>query len=168
MYCPVLSCIARHAYLWKFHILALNAHIHTESVLKRCISELPKSECPYIPKSYLQQYRSRVPRSISDDDAQNHMLAKRSFQFPDGSALSQTVANEPIAQCEERRELGSQILMVKGQNVDLMLARFVSNFIMMFSNQTSSQEVSEFQEHHIIIRWFAYCVWMGNRKKRAL
>lgn len=121
-----------------------------ESVLKRCISGLPKTECPYIPKSYLQQYRSRTPRSIPDN-APNHMLAKRSFQFPDDLALSQTVANEPVVQCEERRLLGTQILIEKGQNVDSMLSRFVGNFIMMFSNQTSSQEVSKFQENQIYI-----------------
>lgn len=112
------------------------------SVLKRCISGLPKTECPYIPKRYLQQMRSRHSRSILPAQ-DGHMLTKRSpFQFPDGLGPSSQLADEPVVQCEERRLLGTQILIEKGQHFDSMLSRFVGNFIILFSNQTTSQEVS--------------------------
>lgn len=114
------------------------------SVLKRCISGLPENECPRIPKRYLEHYRSRRVRRLINatvDFLLPYARKTRSVEFKDLTSLSQTVAKEPTAQCEERRQLGTQILIEKGQNVDSMLSRFVGNFIMLFSNQTTSQEV---------------------------
>lgn len=61
---------------------------------------------------------------------------------PHPFAANQPAQNEPKAACEERRELGTQILIKKAEHVDSTLSRFVGNFIMLFSNQTTSQEVS--------------------------
>lgn len=113
-------------------------------VLKRCISGLPKSECPFIPKAYLQDGRYR--RSIeSYDTIEQFDRTKRSpIQFPDSlTPLSQTAVVEPPNVCEQRRQVGTQILYEKGKYADSMLSRFVGNFIMIFSNQTTSQEVSK-------------------------
>lgn len=108
--------------------------------MKRCISGFPKTECPFIPKRYLQQIRSRHARSKENNNFRS-LFEESPVRFPDSlSALSQV--NEPTVQCEERRQLGTQILIEKGQHVDSMLSRFVGNFIMLFSNETTSQEVS--------------------------
>lgn len=115
-------------------------------VLKRCISGLPTTECPFIPKRLIQQYQSRHTRSIllddtDDTDELGAVRARRRANVSDLIALSQ-LGIEPPAQCEERRKLGQQILIEKGHQVDSMLSRFVGNFIMHFSNLTESQEVS--------------------------
>lgn len=115
-------------------------------VLKRCISGLPKNECPFIPKKLLQQSRSRRVRSITynETDFTRDLVKRSPIRFPDSlSPLSQTAVNEPVAECEDRRQLGIQILKEKGEYADSMLSRFVGNFIMMFSNQTTAQEVSK-------------------------
>lgn len=122
-------------------------------VLKRCISGLPTTECPYIPTRFIEQYQSRHTRSIllnhfdvSTDDDKHHQI--NSVRWPRATAnVSDLIALgqlgvEPTVQCEERRKLGQQILIEKGHHVDSMLSRFVGNFIMHFSNLTESQEVS--------------------------
>lgn len=109
-------------------------------MLRRCISGLPKTECPYIPKVF------RSARSIAHNETDYpHGLVKRSpIEYPgDLMAFSRTAVSEPTVECESRQRLGSQILLEKGQHADSMLARFVGNFIMIFSNQTNAQEVSE-------------------------
>lgn len=136
------------------------------SVLKRCISGLPTTECPYIPKRFIEQYQSRRTRSIlldhfdvtSDDSDQHHQ--RNSVRTPRGAAnvsdliaLPQLGVEAPV-QCEERRLLGQQILIEKGHHVDSMLSRFVGNFIMHFSNLTESQEVSASRMEWIgMLRW---------------
>lgn len=122
-------------------------------VLKRCISGLPKNECPFIPKRLLQHQtfsRNRRVRSITYNATDfPHDLVKRSpVRFPDTlPPLSQTAVNEPVVECEDRRQLGIQILKEKGESADSMLSRLVGNFIVMFSNQTTAQEVSGIQVH---------------------
>lgn len=126
------------------------------SVLKRCISGLPTTECPFIPKRFIEQYKSRRTRrsilldhfdvATDDDGAPHHQqnsmrLPRQTTNVSDLIALGQLAA-EPTAKCEERRKLGQQILFEKGHHVDSMLSRFVGNFIMHFSNLTESQEVS--------------------------
>lgn len=116
-------------------------------VLKRCISGLPKNECPRIPKTILEQARSyRYKRSITQNDTDSSFdrIKRSPIQFPDSLIpLSQTEVNESPVVCEERRQLGAQILIEKGHYADSMLSRFVGNFIMIFSNQTTAQEVSK-------------------------
>lgn len=88
--------------------------------------------------------RSRRERSITHDGAAfSHDLVKRSpLLFPENiESMSQTAVSEPV-QCEERRQVGTQILIEKGQAVDSLSSRFVGNLIAMFSNRTASQEVS--------------------------
>lgn len=112
-------------------------------VLKRCISGLPKNECPRIPKRLLQRYR----RSLTFNDTEQSIdrLKRSPVVFPnDLTSLSQTAADEPVAKCEIARNVGSQILYEKGQYADSMLSRFVGNFIMIFSNETYAQEVMYF------------------------
>lgn len=125
-------------------IVILYFYLSYHLVLKRCISGLPKDQCPFIPKKTLLLARSRYSRSIqyNHTDSPSHDLVKRSpFQFPDGlTPQSQKAVEE--APCEERRLLGTQILNEKGRYADSMLSRFVGNFIMIFSNHTSAQEVS--------------------------
>lgn len=69
---------------------------------------------------------------------------KRSpIQFPDSlPPLNQKAVDEPVFECEERRQAGTFILKEKGESADSMLSRFVGNFIVIFSNQTTAQEVS--------------------------
>lgn len=115
-------------------------------VLKRCISGLPKNECPLIPKTILKQARiQRYRRSVTQNDTvpSFERIERSAIQFPDSLApLGQTAVNESPSVCEERRQLGTQILIDKGHYADSMLSRFVGNFIMIFSNQTTAQEVS--------------------------
>lgn len=114
-------------------------------VLKRCISGLPSTECPFIPKRILEQARSRRIRSINYNETDSpHDLVKRSpIQFPDSlTPYNQKAVDEPVFECEERRQVGTNILKEKRDNANSMLSRFVGNFIMIFSNQTTAQEVS--------------------------
>lgn len=138
----------------RFVSYALFFHRLKTIVLKRCISGLPSTECPFIPKRFIEQYQSRRTRSIlldhfdvaTDENPSHHPV--NSVRSPRGAAnVSDLIALgqlgvEPKVQCEERRQLGQQILIEKGHHVDSMLSRFVGNFIMHFSNQTESQEVS--------------------------
>lgn len=63
--------------------------------------------------------------------------------FGELTALNQrTAVQEPDTKCEERRQLGQQILIDKVHHFDSMLSRFVGNFISLFSNSTNTQEVS--------------------------
>lgn len=102
------------------------------TVLKRCVSALPKSTCPFIPSRYLQQIKSRSALDTSTP-----------IRFPDTIyALSQISVQEPVMQCEERRQLGSFILNKKAEEFDSLLSRFVSNLIMHISDKASAQEVS--------------------------
>lgn len=130
-------------------------------VLKRCISGLPKSGCPFIPKAYFQNTQTRYQRNIDSNDTISQFdRAKRSpIQFPDSlTPLSQTAVTEPPSICEQRRQVGTQILYEKGNNADSMLSRFVGNFIMIFSNQTTSQEVSKC----FVCQWIStFSTWSG-------
>lgn len=118
-------------------------------VLKRCISGLPKNECPYIPKILLKTHQafSRRLRSITynETDFQHGPVKRSPIRFPDElTSFGQTAVNEPEFKCEDRRQLGTQILKEKGEYANSMLSRFVGNFILIFSNQTTAQEVSNF------------------------
>lgn len=115
-------------------------------VLNRCISGLPKTECPFIPKRILlEQARNRRIRSIPRNETNlSHDLVKRSpVKFPDSlTPYSQTAVDEPQFECEDRRQLVTNILKEKGEYANSMLSRFVGNFIVIFSNQTTAQDVS--------------------------
>lgn len=132
---------------------------HIKLVLKRCISGLPQNECPFIPKKTLLLARSRYSRSVVVHNSTDypHDLVKRSpFRFPDDliPQSQKKAVDEPP--CEERRHLVTEILLEKGKYADSMLSRFVGNFIMIFSNHTSSQEVSE--RGGLIIHMKSFCV----------
>lgn len=106
---------------------------------------MPETECPFIPKAYLEHAQGRYRRSIAQNDTNYSYdrIQRSPLQFPDSlPSLGQTAVREPANKCEERRQLGTQILQDKGKYFDSMLSRFVGNFIMIFSNQTTSQEVS--------------------------
>lgn len=139
-----------YIYICSFRFVRFCSHIVSKLVLKRCISGLPSTECPFIPKRFIEQYQSRRTRSIplkpidvvTDEKPPNSVrLPRGAANVNDLIALGQ-LGFEPKVQCEERRQLGQQILIEKGHHVDSMLSRFVGNFIMHFSNQTESQEVS--------------------------
>lgn len=133
--------------LFCVHIYCILSICHNNVVLKRCISGLPKNGCPRIPKVILEQARSqRYRRHIieNDTDLSFDRIKRSPIQFPDSlTPFSQTAVNESPSVCEERRQLGAQILIDKGHYADSMLSRFVGNFIMIFSNQTTAQEVSK-------------------------
>lgn len=110
-----------------------------KTVLNRCISGLPSTQCPYIPKKIIQQYKSRRVRdtySILDIDRTNNNDTRQDFPY----TLQQVAVQEP--QCEEKRLLGQEILLEKGHHVDSMLSRFVGNFISHISGESESQKVS--------------------------
>lgn len=110
-----------------------------ETVLNRCISGLPSTQCPYIPKKIIQQYKIRHVRdthSTFDIDITNRNETRHNFPY----ALQQVAVQEP--QCEEKRLLGQEILLEKGHHVDSMLSRFVGNFISHISGESESQKVS--------------------------
>lgn len=135
--CVCVHCIS-FWFLFVMYICAI--------VLKRCISGLPKSECPFIPKRILlqQAYSRRLRRSViyNETDIQHDLVKRSPIRFPDElPSLSQKAVSEPKIECEDRRQLGTQILKEKGEYADSMLSRFVGNFIMIFSNQTIAQEV---------------------------
>lgn len=80
----------------------------------------------------------------SDAEQLHHLRMRRSnlTTFDDLTIMDQRRQEEPEAQCEERRQVGQQILIEKVNHFDSMLSRFVGNFILHFSNSTQSQEVS--------------------------
>lgn len=120
-----------------YHVYLLNVSL----VLKRCISGLPPTECPFIPKRTLELARSRRVRSIDHNVTVSALVKRSPIQFPDSlSPLNQKAVDEPA--CDERRLLGVSILQEKGEYTDSMLSRFVGNFIIIFTNQTLAQEVS--------------------------
>lgn len=148
VYCFVLKLFRCK---WKCVLLFIcicNIYIFVEClwlVLKRCISGLPSTECPFIPKRILEQARSRRIRSANYNETNSsHDLVKRSpIQFPDSlTPYNQKAVDEPIFECEERRQVGTNILKEKRDNANSMLSRFVGNIIVIFSNQTTAQEVS--------------------------
>lgn len=137
-------CVCVHCISLGFYLLCI-----CDIVLKRCISGLPKSECPFIPKRIIlqQAYSRRIRRNViyNETDFQHDLVKRSPIRFPDElPSLSQKAVNEPKIECEDRRQLGTQILKEKGEYADSMLSRFVGNFIMIFSNQTTAQEVSNF------------------------
>lgn len=119
-----------------------------QTVLKRCVSGLPTDECPFIPKQYLQQLLlRRNARGLESSSS----LSESPFSSPSATPTnvfdkieSLAQVEEPAIQCEERRQLGQQLLIEKVQKVDSMLSRFVGNFISHFSNSTNSEEVNIF------------------------
>lgn len=135
-------CVKVYVYVVRYQFVFLSI-CHIEIVLKRCISGLPQTECPFIPKKTLLLARSRYSRSIvhNQTDYSHDIVERSTIRFPDELTpqSQKAVVEEP---CEERRILGSEILIEKGKFIDSMLSRFVGNFIMIFSNHTSSQEVS--------------------------
>lgn len=93
----------------------------------------------------MEQARSRRIRSVNFNETNSsHDLVKRSpVQFPDSlTPQNQKAVDEPVFECEERRQVGTIILKEKGEFADSMLSRFVGNIIVIFSNQTTAQEVS--------------------------
>lgn len=103
--------------------------------------------------------RSRRVRSIEYNQTNSeHDRVKRSpIQFPDTlSSLNQKAVDEPVVDCDDRRQLGTQILKEKGEYADSMLSRFVGNIVVMFSNQTTAQEVS-LMRHNVTVASFVLC-----------
>lgn len=140
---------------------------HIKLVLKRCISGLPQNGCPRIPKKTLLLARSRYSRSVVHNSTDYpHDLVKRSpLRFPDDlipQSQKKAVEESP---CEERRHLVTEILLEKGRYADSMLSRFVGNFIMIFSNHTSSQEVSERKGLIIHMKSFCVCLFVERKIK---
>lgn len=114
-------------------------------VLKRCISGLPTDECPRIPKRYLEQYQLNRPRRSIPSGQSDTISALPELLNASVQQQAQIANQESKIQCEERRQLGQQILIEKVHKVDSMLSRFVGNFISHISNTTNSQEVHKLE-----------------------
>ncbi|XP_031621563.1 CTL-like protein 2 isoform X2 [Contarinia nasturtii] len=133
-------------------------YLPSKPFLKRCISGLPKNECPRLSKTLLQRYRRSLSLDDTDhplDQSQRTVSKQSPVLFPnDLTSSSQTAANEPVITCEIARNVGTQILYEKGQYADSMLSRFVGNFIMLFSNEKTAQEMGQrIVEDLMKIRW---------------
>lgn len=166
-----------HAYIYIIYLIIKKLKIK-KIVLKRCVSGLPTDECPFIPKQYLQQLLLRrnarnLDTPFSSDSSMSPFSSPSLPSLPSSSSgtnafdkiesLAQTAVQEPTVQCEERRQLGQQILIEKVQKVDSMLSRFVGNFLSHFtSNSTYSEEVNEnFQSYLFFILYIIYVCFMG-------
>lgn len=134
--CPLLQFSVSYVFVILFRL-----------VLKRCVSGLPSDKCPFIPKQYLQQLMLRRNSRAIESSSSSLSPApppppSSANEFDKIESLAQVAVQEPA--CEQRRQLGQQILIEKLQRVDSMLSRFVGNFISHFSNTTNAQEVNHF------------------------
>lgn len=123
-------------------IYSQTAWLYLFLVFKRCISGLPPNECPLIPKRYLLQH-SRKPRSatVYEIPESDSVIRRVLRENSNNSNVAQYAAQTSNGQCEERRQVGQEILFEKIHRFDSWLSRFVGNFLMHFSNSTNSQQV---------------------------
>lgn len=121
-------------------------------VFKRCISDLPSSECPLITNR--NKYLKRLRRSVSDNHSSDDTDTNKTvdiwepkipmqplLQLPQAEELRQEDMNDK--KCAENRRLGRVLIEDKVEKTDTYLGRFVGNLVLHMTNATHIQEAQQ-------------------------
>ncbi|XP_050091219.1 choline transporter-like 2 isoform X1 [Anopheles aquasalis] len=101
---------------------------------KRCISNLPETQCPYVPPRLLQMRQQQA-----------------------GLTKAQSAAEH----CNEQRALGREILEEKMEKLQSFLARYVNNLISVITNDTSVHQTSQMVVEDVLESWRMILVFLA-------
>ncbi|XP_052862556.1 choline transporter-like 2 isoform X1 [Anopheles cruzii] len=107
----------------------------------RCISNLPESQCPYVPPKMLQLRQQLL-----------------------GTAKQQSAADH----CTEQRALGREILEEKMAKLQSFLARYVNNLISVVTNDNSVHQTSQMIVEDVLESWQIILGFLGGSMLASL
>ncbi|XP_058466243.1 choline transporter-like 2 isoform X1 [Malaya genurostris] len=107
---------------------------------KRCISNLPDSECPYIPSKVLQQYKL-TPSSFD--------LSVSNVSIRTGKQLSEALRQD----CAKQRRIGRQLIVERISKLQSYFARYVDNVLSQITNDTHVHQTGQMVVEDILETW---------------
>lgn len=105
-------------------------------VLKRCISALPEDECPYIPKSYLSEKRPRIYSQLAAQIPGTSSTSRYTSNSNSNKSNNRSPKQEED-QCQEKREIGQEIIIEKMYKTNTLVMRVAENIIFHLSGGTA-------------------------------
>ncbi|XP_055533515.1 choline transporter-like 2 isoform X1 [Wyeomyia smithii] len=111
---------------------------------KRCISNLPDTECPYIPSRVLKQYQLTPVPSARSEVTNVGQNSTRS-----GKQLSAAIRQD----CANQRRLGRQLLVERMTKLQSYFARYVDNVLSQVTNDTRVHQTGQMVVEDILETW---------------
>ncbi|XP_021707990.1 CTL-like protein 2 isoform X1 [Aedes aegypti] len=107
---------------------------------KRCISDLPETECPYIPPMVLPQYQLS--------------------SFPKESSRSGKQLSAEMRDCASQRRRGRQLLVDRVNKLQSYFARYVDNLLSHVTNDTVVHQTGQMVAEDILQSWRMVIVFL--------
>ncbi|XP_055591982.1 choline transporter-like 2 isoform X2 [Uranotaenia lowii] len=131
------------------------AYLKSVPLAKRCISDLPDTECPYYPPKVLAHYQLPPPAPPSAWAEPSYNLTSSSSERSGRQLTAYPVRTQAQASkdCANQRRLGRQLLVERASKLQSYFARYVDNVLSHLTNDSRIHQSGQMVVEDILETW---------------